>query len=75
MKSQDMLTPEELIERYPDAKHKLGWCASKIGMFFNSGLLVGHRSGRECKAIILESSFVELLKYVNNITNQKNINF
>lgn len=74
MNARDFLTPEELMQRYPQVI-TLGWCSSKIGMFYNSGLLIGHRSGRESKALILESSFIELMEYVNQVTEKKHLKF
>lgn len=67
------LSPEELMKKFPQVA-SLGWCASKIGIFYSSGLLIGYRSGKEYKALILESSFVELMEYVNGVTMKKQIN-
>lgn len=70
--SQNYLSPEELMHRFPQVE-SLGWCSSKIGIFFSSGLLIGYRSGKEYKALILESSFIELVEYANGITLKKRI--
>lgn len=60
------LTPQELTEAYPQII-QLKWSAITIGIFFNSGLLLGHRNGKDHKALIIESSFIDLVNYVNYI--------
>ncbi len=65
-------SPAELLEIYPKAK-KIGWTATKIGIFFRSGLLVGFISGKENKAMILEESFVKLIKYTNQVNRDRDI--
>lgn len=64
------LTPEELVSKYPQVEKEWEWNASKIGIFFSSGLLLGYRSGREYKALIDESSFQELIDYVTTVSMQ-----
>lgn len=63
----NFLTPDELIHEYPQVMDELDWNASKIGIFYSSGLLLGHRSGRENKALIAQDSFIELLNYATII--------
>jgi len=60
------------LEIYPKAK-KIGWTATKIGIFFRAGLLVGFISGKENKAMILEESFLKLIKYVNEVNRDRDI--
>lgn len=62
------LTPEELIRKYPQVETEWDWNASKVGIFFSSGLLLGYRNGREYKALIDESSFQELIDYVTALS-------
>lgn len=69
---QDYYTPEELMQRFPQVK-TLGWSSSKIGIFFSSGFLIGYHSGKEKKALILESSFIELIEFTNNIFIKKQV--
>jgi hypothetical protein len=66
-------TPTELLELYPDAK-KIGWTPTKVGMMFRSGLLVGFISGKHNSAMILEESFIELMKYTNRVNRSRDIN-
>lgn len=61
---ENFYTPAELVERYPDAK-KIGWSATKIGIFFRAGLLLGYYSSSERKAMISEASFVRLVTLRN----------
>jgi hypothetical protein len=65
-------SPSELLELYPKAKI-LGWTPTKIGIFFRSGLLVGFVSGKENKALILEESFIKLMKYVSEVNRDRDI--
>ena len=65
-------SPSELLELYPKAS-KLGWSAAKIGMMFRAGLLVGYISGKENKSMILEESFIKLMRYVNEVNNDRNL--
>ncbi len=58
--------PEEIMHRFPQVK-KFGWNSSKIGIFFHSGLLIGYFCGKEKKALVLESSFQELIEFTNGI--------
>ncbi|MBI1836451.1 MAG: hypothetical protein HYR91_04210 [Flavobacteriia bacterium] len=74
MPSSNYLTPEELMNLYPQVK-LLGWSSSKIGTFFSSGLLLGYRCGKEYKALILESSFIELMEYTNLVNDKRRLKF
>jgi len=67
-----LYSPTELLELYPQAI-KLGWTATKVGIFFRSGLLVGFVSGKENKAMITEESFIKLLKFVTEVNIDRNI--
>lgn len=72
MTTLDYYTPDELMQRYPQVK-MLGWNSSKIGIFFSSGLLIGYHGGKEKKALILESSFIELIEFANTISVKKQV--
>ncbi len=74
MPFSNYLTPQELINLYPQVK-LLGWSSSKVGTFFSSGLLLGYRSGKEYKALILEPSFQELMDYANVINDKRRIRY
>jgi len=65
-------SPSELLELYPKAT-MIGWTATKIGIFFRAGLLVGFISGKENKALITEESFIKLMRYVTEVNNDRNI--
>jgi hypothetical protein len=64
----DHLTPDELVHKYPQVINELDWNASKVGIFYSAGLLLGYRNGRECKALIVEASFMELIDYASVIS-------
>lgn len=68
----DYHTPDELMQRFPQVR-MLGWNSSKIGIFFSSGLLIGYHCGKEKKAMILESSFIELIEFTNTISVKKQV--
>jgi hypothetical protein len=59
---QHIYTLLELVEEYPQIAD-YNWCAIVIGMFFDSGLLIGHRTGKKQRALIVQSSFLDLLSY------------
>ena len=64
-------SPSELVDLYPQVS-KIGWSAVKIGMMFRCGLFVGYSSGKEKKAMILEESFVDLMKYITYVNKKRN---
>lgn len=68
----DYHTPDELMQRFPQVR-TLGWNSSKIGVFFSSGLLIGYHCGKEKKAMILESSFIELIEFTNTVVLKKQV--
>jgi hypothetical protein len=70
----NLLTPEELMEKYEQVL-SWGWSASKIGTFFSSGLLLGHRNGKEYKALIIETSFLDLMDYVNIVAIKRQLKY
>lgn len=74
MKTENYLTPLELMKTYPQVR-KLGWSAIKIGIFFSSGMLEGYCCVRERRSMILESSFLLLIEYVNSVNLRKVIKF
>lgn len=65
---RDYLTPDELIHKYIQVADELDWNASKVGIFFSSGLLLGYRNGKEYKALIDEASFLELVDYATAVS-------
>lgn len=72
MIANDYLTPEELLNRYPQIK-ALEWGVVKIGKFYTAGLLQGYRCNKENKSLILESSFINLIQFANNVTKEKEL--
>ena len=74
MSNKDLhYSPQELIELYPQVQ-KIGWTAQKIGTLFRCGLFVGFFSGKERKAMILESSFIKALKFINEVNDDRKLN-
>lgn len=73
MKRVTHYTPTELLELYPDAK-KIGWTPTKVGIMFRCGLLVGFISGKERTSMILKDSFINLMKYTNDVNRNRDIN-
>lgn len=66
-------TPSELVEIYPDVL-KIGWTPTKIGIMFRCGLLVGFISGKQKSSMILEESFLELMRYTNEVNKSRDLN-
>jgi hypothetical protein len=72
MTRDNFLTPQELMHSYPQVK-RLGWNSAKIGVFFSSGMLQGYCCVKERRSMILESSFLELMDYVDTVTAKKRL--
>jgi hypothetical protein len=73
MKRKDeLLTPSEVIEKYPELRDKFGWTAKDIGLFLKNKLLQGHYNHSLRKSMIIEDSVIRLVMYANlQIENQK----
>lgn len=65
-RAYDLLTPDELMKRYPDIAF-IGWDAVKLGIFFKSSLLMGVIASHEKKSHIMDDSFRELVDFANTI--------
>jgi len=72
-KHLNFLTAEELLAKYPQVITLANWDASKIGIFLSSGLLRGKKNGTENKHLIQENSFVELVRYLNRVNKNRNV--
>lgn len=68
--ASDYLTPAELVQRYPNVRG-IGWSATKIGIFYKAGLLVGYYSSSERKVLIQAQSFIQLVHYANSLAMEK----
>lgn len=68
----ELLTPSEVIEKYPDLAQKFGWTAKDIGLFLKNKLLQGHYNHSLRKSMIKEESVIRLVIFANQqIENQK----
>jgi len=68
----ELLTPTEVIEKYPDLERKFGWSAKDIGLFLKNKLLQGHYNHSLRKSMIKEESVIRLVGFANQqIENQK----
>ena len=68
----ELLTPTEVIEKYPDLAQKFGWTAKDIGLFLKNKLLQGHYNHSLRKSMIKEESVIRLVGFANQqIENQK----
>ncbi len=72
MTSNDYLTPEELLRRYPQIK-AMEWGVITIGRFYSAGLLRGYRCNKEYKAMISDASFRDFIKFANDVTKEKEL--
>jgi hypothetical protein len=63
--AQNLLTPDELMNRFPNVA-TIGWDTSKIGVFFKSSLLMGYVAKHDKKALIIEDSFRKLIDYASS---------
>lgn len=63
---------EDLLSKYPQVAF-LAWSTPKVGVFFSGGLIIGYFKGKGKKAMILESSFTDLIEYTNTVSVKKQI--
>jgi len=59
------LTPEEILEKYPEVEQKLGWDKKSLGTFQARGLLDGYYNRNNRVAMIREASLISLIKFYN----------
>jgi len=68
----DLLTPSEVIDRYPVLEEKLGWGATGIGVLVKMKVLDGEYCTALRKTLIRDCSVLDLVDYVNGqIEKQK----
>ena len=66
-----MLTPSQIIEKYPELEQKFGWSAKDIGLLLKNKLLQGHYNHSLRKSMIKEDSLKSLIRFANKqIENQ-----
>ena len=71
MKKNEMLTPSQVIEKYPELEQKFGWTAKDIGLLLKNKLLQGHYNHSLRKSMIKEDSLKNLIQFANKqIENQ-----
>jgi len=69
--NDDMLTPSQILEKYPELKQKFGWTAKDIGLLLKNKLLQGHYNHSLRKSMITEDSLKSLIRFANRqIENQ-----
>jgi len=71
---KDMLTPSEVIEKYPELTHKFGWTAKEIGLFLKGKLLQGHYNHSMRKSMIKEDSIIRLVCFANEQIDKQKVN-
>ncbi len=59
------LTCEEFIIKYPKVR-LWGWNSKKVGAFYNCLLIDGKKFGKHSKTLIIESSILKLMQYVED---------
>ncbi len=59
------LTPSQLIEQYPEVADKWGWDARFIGNLLSYKVIDGTYNRNEKVSMIVESSFLELITFLN----------
>ena len=59
-------TPSEIINEYPELKHKHYWTPGIIGSMLKCNLLSGYYDRSRRTAVIDIASVLELINFVNN---------
>ena len=67
---QDLLTPGELIEEYPNVIY-LSWNPTKIGVLLSAGLLIGHSHGKGHGSSITRKSFLMLVDHAHGTLDRR----
>ena len=65
------LTPSELIDKYPQVADKWGWDARFIGNLLSYKVLDGSYNRTNKVSLVAESSFIELMTFLNNRIKQR----
>lgn len=60
------LTPQEIIEKYPDLAMKFNWGTSEIGTILKCKILDGYYDRGRRMSLIKESSLIKLIRFVND---------
>ena len=69
--NEEMLTPSQILDKYPELKKKFGWTAKDIGLLLKNKLLQGHYNHSLRKSMITEDSLKSLIRFANRqIENQ-----
>lgn len=60
------LTPQELIEKYPDLRNKLQWSPDFISMFLRCKLVNGYYNRNKRVCFIEEASLIRVIGFINS---------
>ena len=69
------LSPTELIVKYPEVTAKFNWSSRELGLFLKCKPLDGYYDRRKRTALIKEPSFVQLVRFVNQVIDGQKITF
>lgn len=67
------LTPEEILDTYPELQSKLNWRKQDIGIFLRCRLLRGYYDSKKRVSVIDEKSLIELLEFANNNLDKQKV--
>ena len=74
MSTINYMSPAELIQKYPDVAAKFNWSPREFGLFLKCKLLDGYYDRRKRTALIKECSFIQLVRFVNDVIENQKIN-
>jgi len=71
-KGDNYLTPQEVIEKYPDLIYKYNWTVKDLGHFLKCRIIDGYYDRGKRSSMIKETSLRKLIAFLNsNLDSQK----
>ncbi len=61
------LSSTELLKKYPALTYRLHWSKKLLGFFMRNKILTGYYIRNTRKTMILESSLVELMRFIKQM--------
>lgn len=68
------LTPQEILEKYPELNFKFNWNTSDLGTILKCKILDGYYDRGKRSSLIKESSLKRLIEFTNTILDSQKVN-
>lgn len=67
------LTPQEILEKYPELGAKFNWTESDLGTILKCRILDGYYDRSKRNSMIKESSLKRLIEYTNTVLESQKV--